>query len=208
MSSAPRRRYAPRLPPDERREQLLDAALQIIGAGGFEAVSVESVAREAGVTRPVVYGVFRDLDELLNALHRREQARALEQLMAIVPLFPGDRDPDEVAVEAVGEFIDAVIADPLTWRLILLPVDGTPVAVQRQVVLARDAIAQQLGRLVAWGVEVRGGPRDIDQELLARTILALAEEGARLVLTDPKRYPRERLVRYTSDIIAALARGD
>ena len=64
----------------ERREQLLDATKAIVAERGFHAVSIEAVAREAGITRPIVYGHFHDLGGLLEALVTRETARALSQL--------------------------------------------------------------------------------------------------------------------------------
>ncbi len=57
-----RRPYAPRLPPEQRREQLLDAALCLIVERGYAGVSIEAVARIAGITRPVVYDHFPNLD--------------------------------------------------------------------------------------------------------------------------------------------------
>ena len=49
-----RRPYAPRLPPEERREQLIDAALEVILERGYARISIEAIARTAGITRPVV----------------------------------------------------------------------------------------------------------------------------------------------------------
>ncbi|HUE26487.1 MAG TPA: helix-turn-helix domain-containing protein, partial [Solirubrobacteraceae bacterium] len=63
----PRRRYAPRMPPAERREQLIDAALDVILRHGYGGVSIEAIARTAGVTRPVVYDHFPNLGRLLQA---------------------------------------------------------------------------------------------------------------------------------------------
>jgi AcrR family transcriptional regulator len=68
-----RRRYAPRMPPAQRREQLIDAALEVILEHGYGKVSIEAVARTAGVTRPVVYDHFPDLARLLHALVEREE---------------------------------------------------------------------------------------------------------------------------------------
>ena len=65
---------------DERREQLLDVTKEIVGEQGFHAVSIEAVARGAGITRPVVYGHFDDLPGLLEAMVDREGTRALAQL--------------------------------------------------------------------------------------------------------------------------------
>jgi AcrR family transcriptional regulator len=42
----------------KRREDLLDAAVQLILSGGVEAVSMEMVADRAGVSRPLVYKHF------------------------------------------------------------------------------------------------------------------------------------------------------
>jgi AcrR family transcriptional regulator len=65
--------------------QLLDVTKEIVGEQGFHAVSIEAVARRAGITRPVVYEHFGDLKGLLEALVEREGARALAQLAAILP---------------------------------------------------------------------------------------------------------------------------
>src|ERR1700757_3159677 len=53
MSEATARRnrpYAPRLVPEQRREQLLDVVLEIIDTDGVGAVSIEAVARRGGRT--------------------------------------------------------------------------------------------------------------------------------------------------------------
>src|SRR5437764_15135728 len=86
----PRRRYAPRMPPGERREQLIDAALTVILEHGYGGVSIEAIAREAGVTRPVVYDHFPNLPRLLHALVEREERYSLEQLEDVVPELPID----------------------------------------------------------------------------------------------------------------------
>src|ERR1700742_4142080 len=99
-----KRPYAPRLPPAERREQLLDAALSVIDEGGYDAVSMEAIARAAGVTKPVVYDLFANLGELLRALLQREESRALAQLEEVMPASPSV-DPDELIVSAFVAFL-------------------------------------------------------------------------------------------------------
>ena len=75
-----RRRYAPRMAPEQRREQLIDAAIEVILERGYAGVSIEAIAREAGITRPVVYDHFPNLNRLLHAVIEREERIALEQL--------------------------------------------------------------------------------------------------------------------------------
>jgi AcrR family transcriptional regulator len=67
VSSPPKR-----LPPAERREQLIDAALSIAARDGYEKLGFEAVANQAGVTRNLVYHYFPGgRQELLEAaVHR------------------------------------------------------------------------------------------------------------------------------------------
>src|SRR5215203_4671792 len=101
----------------ERREQLLDATKRIVAERGFHAVSIEAVARQAGITRPIVYGHFHDLNGLLEALVDREAARALEQLAAVLP----HDDRRATLTGALRGYLEAVHSDPSTWRLVLMP---------------------------------------------------------------------------------------
>src|SRR5579862_6560196 len=83
-----RRRYAARMPPEQRREQLIDAALSVILDQGYGGVSIEAIARAAGVTRPVVYDHFPNLGQLLWTLVQREERYSLGQLAEVVPGEP------------------------------------------------------------------------------------------------------------------------
>ena len=204
MMATARRPYAQRLPPKERRAQVLDVALRIINEQGFAAVSMESIAREAGVTRPVVYSAFPNLQVLLAALLKREQRRALGQLDAVIPSDPRGRDPDEVLVQGLDDFLRVVLEHQLTWRLIVLPVEGAPALLRRQVERQRALLGKRLAGLVRWGLEERGGPLGLDDELLALLILSSGEEFARLVLTEPERYPPERLTGFAADMLRSL----
>ena len=56
----------------------------LVAAGGFDALTIDGVARAAKVSRPVVYDLFGDLDGLVTALIDREQQIALAPLMALV----------------------------------------------------------------------------------------------------------------------------
>ena len=201
---AARRPYAPRLPPEERREQLLDAALGVIVDEGFHAVSIEAVARIAGVTRPVVYDHFPNLARLLASLIEREERIALEQIDEFIPADPTGLDPGDVVVEGFKKFLDAVAARPATWRLILLPIDGTPAIVRDPVEQNRAAVRARLEPLVRWGFEHPGMPSDIDIPLAARALMTLGEEAGRTLLEDPEQFTIERYERFARSLIAMI----
>src|ERR1700759_2308775 len=168
-----RRRYAPRMPPEQRREQLIDAALSVILEHGYGGVSIEAIAREAGGTRPVVADPFPNLPRLIHALVEREEHYSLEQLDQVVPPLPNERDetdPGEVLAGAVRRFLDAVMERPATWRLILLPLEGTPALVREHVEINRARIVERIEAFVQWSIDQGQLPAELDAELASRAI--------------------------------------
>jgi AcrR family transcriptional regulator len=193
------------MPPEQRRELLLDAALRIIDERGYRAANMEAIAREAEVSKPVPYHLFGDLGSLLSALLRREEELALQQLAAVLPQLPdaGD-DPDVLLVGGVRAFLEAVREAPVRWRLILRPTEGTPGVVHEHVHRNRRAIAGQVEDLLRWGVAARGAPRIDDFELAARMLIAMAEQAALLVLRDGEAFSPERIAGFTAGLLADL----
>jgi AcrR family transcriptional regulator len=199
-----RRPYAARVPADVRREQLMDAALQIIVRDGYDAVSVDAIAKEAGVTRPVVYGVYEGgLRDLLGTLLDRQQERALTQLYEALPARPDLSDPDRLVAETARTLIETVKANPLVWQPILLAPVGMPEQVRRRIDGDRENFVVQLTGLLELGLALRGGPA-LDAEVTAHAILAVLEHFGRLLLTEPDRFDTERLVATVSGLLSAL----
>ena len=179
---------------EQRREQLLDAALQVLARDGYGRVSIDAIAREAGVTRPVVYGAFDGLGALLSALLDRQAARAIAQLTALLPAAAAD------PAEVVGRLYDVVAGDPLTWR----PISGTedtgrrPRADRRQPELVRARFAGLLEpalRSTAIDLEIASLRPRRDRRALR------APDPA-----DPERLDRDRLVATVRGLIATWSR--
>lgn len=187
-------RRGARLSRPERRTQLLDVTKEIVGVDGLHAVSIDRVAREAGISRPIVYEHFTDLTGLLNALLDREGARALAQLNAVLPHEPASGDVLDVLLEALAGYLRTVQSDPITWRLVLMPPEGAPAFLQERISTARAAVVALLARLIENAFSPRGGQRSPDPELTAHSMSALSDFWARLLLTDPEEFPLERLL--------------
>ena len=204
-TSRHRRPYAPRLPPEQRREQLIDAALEVILERGYARISIEAIARTAGITRPVVYDHFPNLNRLLHAVIEREERISLEQLAQVVPEGPGDQPPGELLSRGLTRFLEAVRSRPATWRIILLPLEGTPPIVRQHVEAGRARVLERIERLVRWALESNELQNGLDVELTARTIRDWSEQAGRMVLTDPERYPPERYERFVRDFLLLLA---
>ena len=83
---------------DDRRQQLIDAAAQIVVGHGAAAMSMERLAAEAGVSKALPYKHFDNSDAVLAALYRREtEALGAAVWQALHGAAPDD-DPVRLAV--------------------------------------------------------------------------------------------------------------
>jgi len=87
-----------RLPPDERREQLVALGLELLGRTPPEQVSIEAIARAAGISKGLLYHYFPTKSDFFVAVLRRSREE-LERRMA----------PDFSVEMTVGERLDASI---------------------------------------------------------------------------------------------------
>lgn len=200
-----RRPYAARVPIDVRREQLLDAALAVIVRDGYDRISIDAIARQAGVTRPVVYGAYAGLRPLLGALLDRQQARALEQLTAALPDFGDLGDLDEAVGGTVRRLVDMVAADPDTWRTVLFAHRDAPVEVRERVTEDWERVRARLEELVGLGLTL-AGIQGYDGELLSHGMLAVMEHFGRVLLDEPDRFDADRFVATLTGLLHLLQR--
>ena len=68
----------------ERREQLLDIGRRLFAERGFEGTSIEEIAAQAGVSKPVVYEHFNNKEGLYAVVVDREVERLLAMATAIL----------------------------------------------------------------------------------------------------------------------------
>jgi AcrR family transcriptional regulator len=188
--------------PAERREQLLDAALRIIVRDGIHKVSMDTVSKEAGVTRPVIYGVFSDTNDLLRASLAREEAAVIAQISAIMPTV-GQGKPGAAALLFLEGFLAAVLEAPERWRAVFSLVDSSAPAFRKRVERGRRVLISVLEELVRWAAIEDADP-DTDVELYARALLALIWDAGRIVLTEPDQFPPERITKFARKLLKRL----
>jgi AcrR family transcriptional regulator len=98
---------AKRMSPEARREQILDSAVAYIVERGLSTFTLENVAVQAGVSKPLVYKYFAKREDLLKALLEREYvflgAHRLGELPKDVPLEPLIRASNKRAFDYLYE---------------------------------------------------------------------------------------------------------
>ncbi len=113
-----------RLTPQARRDQILDRAAELVLADGLAAISMDGVARAAGVSKGLVYNYFPDRQALFAALLQREQRdlndRGMRGALAASDFADLIRRTTGLYLrqtEARGALIAALLADPGVARL-------------------------------------------------------------------------------------------
>ena len=104
-----------RVPAAIRAEQLLDVAERLFAAHGYGSTSIERIAREAGVTRPVIYGHFGSKDGIYLACLRRARTQMEAMLMDAIASGAGLREQLERGADAYFRFVES---DPARWHVL------------------------------------------------------------------------------------------
>jgi len=99
---------------DQLAQRILDAALALAAASGLRHLTMDDVARRAGVGRMTVYRRFGSREALLDALAVREARRCLATIaQALDPAAPIDDRLAELFVATLG----VIREHPLLERL-------------------------------------------------------------------------------------------
>ncbi|MBB5852086.1 TetR/AcrR family transcriptional regulator [Amycolatopsis umgeniensis] len=202
-----RRPYTARMPVEQRRTQLLDAALRIIADEGYRAVSIDRVARELDVTRPVVYNVFDGLDALLKALLERQEQRVVQQLLTTISTEVDLLDPAAYLRRTITALATMVTADPLTWKPIFLISVEAPEIVRKRIDRNRDVVRERIQTIVEMSVAGRKPKPDVDPAVIAHSLIAIGEYFGRLLLTDPGAVDVERLASTVTALFEPVNRS-
>jgi AcrR family transcriptional regulator len=92
-----------------RRDDLIAAGVQLLGAESGPAVTVRAVCRQAELTERYFYESFADRDEFVRAVYDDVCSRAMSALMSA-----------STPREAVERFVALMVDDPVRGRVLLL----------------------------------------------------------------------------------------
>ena len=104
-----------RLPRDERRAQLLAAALEVFTAAGYHSAAMDEIADRAGVSKPVLYQHFPSkLDLYLAVLdtHIDSLVFAIQRAIQSTP------DNAKRVQATIGAYFDFIEAEGEAFRLL------------------------------------------------------------------------------------------
>ena len=103
-----RGRRAARVSGDERQDAILVTAEALLGERAFDDVSIEDLARGAGISRPTFYFYFSSKDEVLLALLDRVITEVEHRVGGLPRDF--ETDPAGAWTRSIGMFVEVFVS--------------------------------------------------------------------------------------------------
>lgn len=172
-------------------EEIVDAAIRLFGERGYQATSLEDVAREVGLATPSLYRHVRSKAELLELVLDRASVPLLGRVGEIAQ---SGAAPRQVLADLADNLIDVVVSWP----------GLAAVLVREYHNLAPEARAfferSQRLHIEEWVhtlIQIRPELRDNEARLMVRAVLALLHNSTGFVHDVPPDQTREILHRMT-----------
>jgi AcrR family transcriptional regulator len=133
---------------EERREEIVEVALRHFAEGGYHGTSTEAIAREAGISQPYLFRLFRTKRELFVACADRCYANVAAVFAAAVA---GDT-PEERRGAMGRAYVERLLADR---HMLLFQLQGYAAAGEPAI---REAMRRGFNGLVRAVAELSGAP--------------------------------------------------
>ena len=82
-----------RLPRAVREQQMLDAAVQMFSVNGYHETSMDTIAAEAQISKPMLYLYYGSKEDLFGACLNREMSRFIDAVRADIDFRPEPEGP-------------------------------------------------------------------------------------------------------------------
>jgi AcrR family transcriptional regulator len=157
--AAEKTRIKRRMRGPERKAQLLGVARKVFGRAGFHNVSMDDVAKEAGVTKPILYDHFNTKEALYLALLDADAAALEKRVRSALSARTGNRERIRASFQAYFDFVDEHAEG---FRMVMKEVVGEQDTFRSEVGVVRERILAEVSELIARESKGRIARRDAD----------------------------------------------
>jgi AcrR family transcriptional regulator len=166
-----------RLPRAVREQQMLDAAVQMFSVNGYHETSMDAIAAEAQISKPMLYLYYGSKEELFGACLDRELTRFVDAIRAEIDFSASAKDLLRTAVLSFLNYIDTNRA---SW-IVLYTQATSSQAFAHTVREGRERVVELVGRLLQSGT--RNPEPDTDFDITAVALVGAGEAVANRVST-------------------------
>jgi AcrR family transcriptional regulator len=176
----------------ERREVIEVAATEVFAEHGYQAATIDEIARRSGVSAPVVYDHFASKADL----HARLLERHLGEMREVWLRHLAGEAPPEVRIpRALDAWFAYVESHPYAWRMIFRDTTGDPEvqAAHRKIQAQSSAGLLPLLETLPGADTIAGSAERVGREMVIE-LLRSAIAGLALWWYDHREVPREQVV--------------
>ena len=207
MSAPPRRR----LTAEERRTGILDSALAVFSKSGYHSASIDDIAREAGVSKALIYEHFASKQELYADLIARNARELTQRIGAALVGVELESGASRLAI-GLDAFFAFVEERRDAWRMLFRDVADPETAT------VVNRMLEQVTAEVTVLISQDPGARELDTaeerralRLLAEMLVGGTQSMANWWTSHPEA-PREQMVAIAMDFawlgLERLSRGE
>ncbi|MFJ8578953.1 TetR/AcrR family transcriptional regulator [Micromonospora sp. NPDC093277] len=175
-----------RLPRAVREQQMLDAAVRVFSRRGFHAASMDEIADDAGISKPMVYAYLGTKEELFIACLHREGTR---MTAAIAGAAAPDLPADERLWRGLRAFFGFVGGHRDGWAVLYRQARGSqPFAAE--LAAMRNRLVEVVAGMLDHALRARG--REVhatDLEVVAYALVGASESLADWLADHPEADP-------------------
>jgi AcrR family transcriptional regulator len=166
-----------RLPRAVREQQMLDAAVQMFSVNGYHETSMDTIAAEAQISKPMLYLYYGSKEDLFGACLDREMTRFIDVVRADIDFRHSPKDLLRNTIVAFLRYIDANRA---SWIVMYTQATSSQ-AFAHRVREGREQIIELVGGLLRSGT--RSPRSDAEIEMMAVALVGAGEAIANRLST-------------------------
>jgi len=148
---------------------MLDAAVQMFSVNGYHETSMDAIAAEAQISKPMLYLYYGSKEELFGACLNRELTRFVDVVRANIDFT---QSPKDLLRNAVLSFLNYIDANRASW-IVLYTQATSSQAFAHTVREGRERIIDLVGRLLRSGT--RHPDPDTDFDMMAVALVGAGE---------------------------------
>ncbi len=170
---------------EERRNQILEAAMAVFARQGFDQARMDDIAQEAGLSKGALYLYYKSKDAIISAILQFLFSQAMKKLRGFL------ENEEQGSVREQLLLLNQYYIAEMKWMVSLLPLSFQFYAVAARQRTVRQFLKRYfkdyrevLAALVQRGID-RGEFQPVQSEDVAIAITALCEGLALLWMVDP-----------------------
>ena len=191
---------------EERKSQILDAAISVFARLGFHQARMDDIAQEAGLSKGALYLYYKSKDTIIAAILKY----LFTQEMRVLHSFVAAEQPG--SIRAQMEQLTQQLAEAMNWMSKLMPIAFEFYAIAGRQKDVHQFLKEYLKEysadiacLIQRGID-RGEFRAVNPQAVAITLTALYEGLALLFFVDPQAVQwNEQIITSTRLLLDGLA---